>query len=90
MKNKVKMYQRLKALAPELRFTGFFGEVFVIGTTRIKGKHLSLDRQQVITQLKKQLEYYNVDHGDLRNPNILVDEQDKYWIIDFGKSSLLN
>lgn len=95
MKNEVKMYQRLKALQgiliPELRFSGFCDEVFVIGTQMIHGNHLEgAGKEAVMNRLKETLAGYQVEHGDLREKNVLVDQNNKHWVIDFGKSYLIN
>ncbi len=95
MKNEVKMYQSLKALQgiliPELRFSGFCGEVFVIGTQMIHGNHLEgAGKEDVMIRLREKLAVYKVEHGDLREKNVLVDQNNKHWVIDFGKSYLIN
>ncbi len=96
MKNEVKMYQKLKNLqgtvVPTLRFSGFSGETFLIGTDYIKGKHLEGNeklKKDVINKLKQNLALYKIEHGDLREKNILEDEFGNYWVIDFGKSRII-
>ena len=39
--------------------------------------------------LEQKLACYNVEHGDLRDSNVLVDLEGKYWVIDFGKSQII-
>jgi hypothetical protein len=92
MKNEVKIYRKLQklqgTLIPHLRFSGYSGEMFLIGTDYIKGKHPYL-KKEVIKKLKQKLARYQIEHGDLREHNIIEDESGKYWVIDFGKSKII-
>ena len=96
MKNEIKIYRKLKNLwgtvVPTLRFSGFDGETFLIGTDYIQGKHLTGNetlKKDVMNKLKMILAGFKIDHGDLREKNILEDESGKHWVIDFGKSKLI-
>ena len=96
MKNEVKIYQKLQGLqgtvVPHLRFSGFSGETFLIGTDYIKGKHLEGTdefRKDVKNKLKRKLAQFNIEHGDLRENNIIKDESGNHWVIDFGKSNVI-
>jgi hypothetical protein len=97
MKNEVKIYQKLESLqgtvVPTLRFSGFVGETFLIGTDYIKGKHLikGTKKSEVVTnKLKQKLAQHKIDHGDLREMNILEDESGNHWVFDFGKSKIID
>jgi hypothetical protein len=96
MRNEVKIYRKLKDLwgtvVPTLRFSGFYGENFLIGTDYIEGKHLTgndMLKKEVMNKLRMLLAGFKIDHGDLREKNILEDESGNHWVIDFGKSKLI-
>ena len=95
MKNEIKIYQMLSALQgniiPYLRFSGFSGEMFLIGTTYIEGKRIEDIEilEKVLGKFKEKLALYNIEHGDLREQNILEDESGKHWVFDFGMSSVI-
>ena len=62
MKQEVKIYRKLESLqgtvVPTLRFSGFVGETFLVGTDYIKGKHLNegtKKSQNVMKKLKQKL-----------------------------------
>ena len=97
MKNEVKIYRKLESLqgtvVPTLRFSGFVGETFLIGTDYIKGKHLikgSKKSEVVINKLNQKLVQHKIEHGDLREKNILEDESGNHWVFDFGKSEIID
>jgi hypothetical protein len=97
MNNEVRIYRKLESLqgtvVPTLRFSGFAGETFLIGTDYIKGKHLieGTKKSKVVTnKLKQKLAQYKIKHGDLREKNILEDESGNHWVFDFGKSEVIN
>ena len=97
MKNEVKIYRMLASLqgtvVPTLRFSGYYGENFLIGTDYIKGKHLTGDellKKGVMKKLKQKLAQHKIEHGDLREKNILEDESGNHWIFDFGKSKVID
>ena len=97
MKNEVKIYRMLASLqgtvVPTLRFSGYYRENFLIGTDYIKGKHLTRDeilKKGVMKKLKQKLAQHKIEHGDLREKNILEDESGNHWIFDFGKSKVID
>ncbi|KAJ2993103.1 hypothetical protein HDV02_002644 [Globomyces sp. JEL0801] len=97
MKKEVKIYRKLESLqgtvVPTLRFSGFVGETFLIGTDYIKGKHLiqgTKKSEVVIKKLKQKLAQHKIEHGDLREKNILEDESGNHWVFDFGKSEIID
>ncbi len=87
------MYQRLVALQgvhiPHLRFHGCSGEMYVMATTYIEGKHPEFLTQEIADLVRDVLAAYGVDHGDLREPNVIIDGTGRLWIIDFGMSSII-
>jgi tRNA A-37 threonylcarbamoyl transferase component Bud32 len=97
MKNEVKIYRKLESLqgtvVPTLRFSGFSGETFLIGTDYIEGKHLTGNEKLKIDvnhKLKQKLAQFKIEHGDLREKNILEDVSGNYWVFDFGKSKRID
>ncbi|MBA3532701.1 MAG: flippase-like domain-containing protein [Ardenticatenales bacterium] len=76
---------------PEVEFAARVGDAYaLLVQKRVRGETLTeastLD-DALMTELwqqVKQLHEANIAHGDLRLANILVDEQGKPWLIDFG------
>jgi hypothetical protein len=96
MKKEVKVYKRLQALQgtviPVLYFSGFYKDnnTFIIGTQLIHGRHPEeVGSHEAISRLKRKLAEYGVNHGDFRKENILVDENNHHWVIDFGKATFM-
>jgi hypothetical protein len=77
MKNEVKIYHKLNSLqgtvVPTLQFSGFAkdGETSLIGTGYIQRKEKL--KKELMNKLKQTLAQYKIEHGDLREKNILED-----------------
>ena len=95
MKNEVNIYKKLESLqgiiVPTLRFSGYNGEIFVIGTDYIEGEHPDgAELEDAMKKMKQKLAQFKVEHGDLRQTNILKDKSGKYWVFDFGHSTVID
>lgn len=55
---------------------------------RLQQSFLITEQYQQIGRLLRQLHNYQVHHSDLNIHNILLDEQGKFWLIDFDKCGI--
>ena len=98
-KHEVAIYETLRQLQgdciPKIEFVWECYPFFIFGMTLIKklGDHvryMSMDgKKNVMIQLKMILDKIHdvkVTHNDLRFENIIVDNDKKVWLIDFGQA----
>lgn len=94
--NELNIYEKLVDLqgsvVPRILFFANTFPFFIIGMTVVKGaKPLSLKAtddhitRQLVNALE-QIHLRGVYHNDLRPDNILIDKDDKLWLIDFSHS----
>ena len=90
MQNEIEIYSKLKSLQgqgiPKLHWYGVTGDIFVIATSFIQGKRPEQLETEVIEHFSSILAQNGVEHGDLRTENVIVDDKNQFWLIDYGKS----
>ncbi|KAI8930380.1 hypothetical protein BC831DRAFT_433308 [Entophlyctis helioformis] len=90
--NEVDIYRRLSPLQgdciPRLHFYGHCDGIFVLATTKISGTAVEPLPDDIVASFKGKLAQYGVEHGDYRPDNVLVDDDGKHWLIDFGMSTV--
>ncbi|KAI8928205.1 hypothetical protein BC831DRAFT_434438 [Entophlyctis helioformis] len=90
--NEVDIYRRLSPLQgdciPRLHFYGHCDGIFVLATTKISGTAVEPLPDDIVASFKGKLAQYGVEHGDYRPDNVLVDDDGKHWLIDFGMSAV--
>jgi predicted Ser/Thr protein kinase len=96
MQKEVDVYKTLASLQgrniPEFLFSGHISNFFVICTSRINGKpcqSMNDDYQRQVDSICDEMRTLGIVHTDLRESNILLDEDKQIWIIDFGKCDII-
>ena len=94
-KNEVEIYRILQDLQgkyiPNFIFTGLIaGYTLCIGLQHVGNipKSLSMEQKQHLLVALSEIHIRGVIHNDIRKENILVDKDERAFIIDFGYSSM--
>jgi hypothetical protein len=98
LEDEVGFYEKLQniqgTLIPEFIAFGTLGGMLHVLVLEYVGRPISLEefqeRGKEITSILDCLHSYNVNHGDLRLPNIMIDNTNQIKLIDFGMASLRN
>lgn len=94
--HEVEMYKHLESLQglciPKFIAYGNLGGLIQVIVLENVGNHITLDqfyaRKHDIDIAVQKIHSLNVEHGDLRLPNIAIDSNDCIRILDFGMSSI--
>jgi predicted Ser/Thr protein kinase/ABC-type uncharacterized transport system substrate-binding protein len=94
MKREIQIYQHLKDLQgisiPELKFFGEAWGFFFIATTFIDGSHPDIKSESIQEMLYarlRELEDFNIVHGDVKNDNMILTPTGKLVLIDFSHAT---
>ncbi|KAJ3349203.1 hypothetical protein HDU83_000679 [Entophlyctis luteolus] len=94
----VEIYQHLEefqgSVIPKfIAFGHWFGFIQVIVLENV-GRQISykefMERREEVEDVVKMIHSKDVEHGDLRLPNIMIDDRNKIRLIDFGMSSIVS